>query len=192
MFVLEVTVRVEPGSTLELVYWVGVLVAATVVGIGLLLGMTQGIAWMLGDLVAAAIVAGAAPIIASLSLAIWDEHTSAKEMAEVERRGRRGEAYAEFLAFLSDATTRLDDESLPDDYELSDSRQTSLVQNLMVWGSDELIEMWNDFREADFESLPETEKREWYARLLAQVRREVRGRRSDIDREELYELYSAD
>lgn len=184
--------RVEPGSTLELVYWIGVLVGATVVGIGLLLGMTQAIAWMLGDLVAAAIVAGAAPIIASLSLAIWDEHTSAKETAELERRGRRGEAYAEFLAFLSDAATRLDDESLPDDYELSDARQTSLVQNLMVWGSDELIEMWNDFRGLDFDTLSETEKREWYARLLEQVRRELRGRRSDIDREELYELYSAD
>jgi hypothetical protein len=182
----------EPGSRLELVFWVGVLLVSTIGGIAVLVGMTWGLNWVLGDLVAAAIVAAAAPIVASLTLAIWNEHAAQIEAVAAQRRTNRGAAYADILSYLAEAVETLDDDTAGDGYELAPGRQSEFAKELLVWGSDELIELWNDFRGVDFDALTTREKRDWYARLLKQVRQELGGRGSDMSADELYELYSAD
>ncbi len=166
------------------------LVAMTAVGVGFLVGLTWMLHWTFGDLVAAAIVAGAAPIIASFSFGIWSDYRERHEEIEMDRRQRRGQAYESFLRFLFDAIEQLDDDSRPDQLELDTDRYARFVQDLLIWGSDDLIELWNEYRTVDFEALEIDEQRRWYGRLLEQVHRELRGGDAALDWEELYRLYS--
>lgn len=176
----------------ELVIASVALVSMTGVGVGALVGVTWMLNWALGDLVAAAIVAGAAPIVASFSLGLWSNYRERHEEVHMDRRQRRGQAYESFLRFLFDAIAQLDDESKPDQYELEPDRYARFVQDLLVWGSDDLIELWNEYREVDFDALDIEQQRRWYGRLLEQVHRELRGSETDLDWEELYKLYSVE
>lgn len=165
------------------------LVAMTAVGLGFLVGLTEFLDWWFDDLVAASIVAGAAPIIASFSLSIWSDYRRRGEQLEVNRRSQRGKAYESFLNYLFDAITQLDDEATPDELELGADDYARFVQQMLVWGSDDLIELWNEFRDVDFADLTLHEQREWYGRLLEQVQRELRGAETALSWQELYRLY---
>jgi hypothetical protein len=109
---------------------------------------------------------------------------------QVDHRTRRGRAYETFLSYLFEAITSLDDESQPDELELDAAEYARFVQEMLVWGSDDLIQLWNEFRDVDFDELSLHEQREWYGRLLEQVQRELRGADPALSWEDLYRLYS--
>ena len=166
------------------------MMAMTAFGLAFLVVVTDVINIWIEDLVGATIIAAAAPILASLSLNVWSSYRSQMKELQVDHRTRRGKAYESFLSYLFEAITTLDDETQPDELEMDAAEYARFVQEMLVWGSDELIQLWNEFRDVEFDELTHHEQREWYGRLLEQVHRELRGSEPALSWEDLYRLYS--
>lgn len=163
------------------------LVAMTVVGVGVLVQLTWALKWIFGDVVAGAIVAGSAPLIASMGVGIWSSRVERQRALELDRLQQKAEAFRDLLDHLYWAIQETErGANVELDMEREDYR--ALLEGVLAWSSDDLIELWNEFRSLDFSSLSQEERLEWYGRLLEQVRHELRED-SDLTAEALYELY---
>lgn len=143
--------------------------------------------------VSATIIAGMVTIIVSILSITIGKYYERKMVIEKELREKKIPMYEEFIEFFLNMflSKKIKDKEMSDD-EMNNFFN-KFTQKLLVWGSDEVISQWSNYRRKVLKNPQDTEKTMFeFEKLLLAIRKDTGHANKNINQGDLLGLFIND
>lgn len=100
---------------------------------------------------AAGIIAGGTTVIVSIASVLMAKHAEQQSLIKNEHRKRKAPIYTELIKFLFKIMSEAQEKKEPNQNEIS-KFMTEFTQKLLIWGSDDVILAFNEFKRPPHDS----------------------------------------
>ncbi len=177
------------------------LLLAIVSSIGVVIGLWYAISGLLAVFaglqkeVAAAIIVASATILVSVLSVVVGKYYERKRSIEQELRQKKIPMYEEFIRFWFDLFMSEKLTGAPMNEKKMLEYFNTFTQKLMVWGSDEVVGIWSNYRRAFVTTSPPTDAFHSmleFEELLSAIRKDMGHRNKNLKKGDLLGLFIND